>query len=141
MARELLSTCGVPMKKVLVADDTKMMRQLALAYLKHFECAVVEAENGREALNLARSEHPDLILLDVSMPEMDGPDVLRALRGDPTTEGIPAIMMTGHSSKAMVVETLRLGVRGYLTKPLKRDRFDREMRKWLPAIPPPTSET
>jgi CheY-like chemotaxis protein len=123
------------MKKVLIADDTKMMRQLALSFLGKFECAVVEAENGREALDLARQEHPDLILLDVSMPEMDGPDVLRALREDPTTQGIPAIMMTGHTSKAMVSSTIRLGVRAYLTKPLKRDRFEREMRKWLPALP------
>ena len=123
------------MKKVLIADDTQMMRQLAVAYLGRFECEILQAENGREALELARRERPDLILLDVSMPELDGPEVLRALQEDPAPRGIPTIMMTGHTSKRIVTQTIRLGVRAYLTKPFKRDRFDREMRKWLPAMP------
>lgn len=126
------------MKKVLVADDTKMMRALALSYLKRFACDVVEAEDGREALELARRERPDLILLDVSMPELDGPQVLEALRQDPATAGIPAVMMTGATSKATVLQTLELGVHGYLTKPLKRERFERMMGRWLAPAEQPT---
>ena len=81
-------------KKILVADDEPyiLMALTDAVEMEGYEC--VTAVNGQEALQKAREEHPDLIMLDIMMPYMDGYEVCRELKADPTTREIPVIMLT-----------------------------------------------
>jgi CheY-like chemotaxis protein len=101
---------------VLVADDEPVLRILVRATLDRGNYTVVEARNGHLALTLARSELPDLIILDMAMPGRSGHEVLAELRRDPATESIPVIVLTGGDS-ADSQAMRRAGANGYLTKP------------------------
>jgi HD-like signal output (HDOD) protein/DNA-binding response OmpR family regulator len=102
--------------RILVVDDTPICREplVALLNLQGFEG--VSASNGREALARVRDGAPDVILLDLDMPDLDGWGVLASLRANPALSGTPVILLTGLSDKACVVRAARLGVRGYLLK-------------------------
>ena len=81
-------------KKVLIVDDDETAREFVRAIMAEKEWATVEGENGVEAVDLAQSEAPDLIILDVSMPEMDGFEAFERLRATESTQHIPIIMLT-----------------------------------------------
>ena len=83
------------MAKVLIVDDADGLREVLTAALFDAGYDVIGAGDGRTALKSAASDHPDVILLDITMPGMDGFEVLMKLRQDPTTEEIPVIMLTG----------------------------------------------
>jgi two-component system alkaline phosphatase synthesis response regulator PhoP len=102
------------MKTVLVVDDEPMIVQLARDYLEHAGFAVVSAADGKAALAAARSSRPDLIVLDLGLPEIDGLDVARALRRDTT---IPIVMLTGRGDEADKIAGLEIGADDYVTKP------------------------
>lgn len=85
--------------KILTVDDSKMVRLMVGKAFKPYECLVLEASNGAEGLDLARREQPGLILLDYTMPVMDGLDTMTALRADPATRDIPVVMLTAEGSK------------------------------------------
>ena len=105
------------MAKVLVADDAADIRALLVDALSDAGHDVLEAADGGAAVETAFLEHPDLILLDVSMPVMDGFQALRALREDPNTGSIPVIMLTALPPNEGEQDALNLGVSHYLTKP------------------------
>jgi CheY-like chemotaxis protein len=102
---------------VLVCDDEPILRSLVRATLDRESYTVVVARNGHEALALARSEQPDLILLDVVMPGRSGHNVLDALRHDPATATTPIIILTAWAQAAGGEEMLRAGADAFLTKP------------------------
>jgi len=105
------------MKTILIADDDANLRMLARLTLNDPEYQIVEAADGREALDLTRSLRPDLLILDWMMPNMNGIEVTYALQGDPHTAHIPIIMLT---AKARVEDQQRgraAGVQSYLIKP------------------------
>src|SRR3990170_4258166 len=102
------------MKKILVADDEPKIVQLARDYLEHAGFAVRTAYEGKAALAVARSEKPDLIILDLGLPEMDGLDVTRALRKG---SNVPIIMLTARAEEADKLVGLELGADDYVTKP------------------------
>lgn len=105
------------MSKILVVDDMAVIREPIAAALRSNGYEAVCAGDGREALTLVRqSPPPDLIVLDLSMPGMDGMAVLRALRNDPATLKTPVILLTGSSEKAQILEAGKMGVRDYLLK-------------------------
>lgn len=87
-------------KRVLVADDNDDVRQLWRAYLTATGYDVSGAANGGEAITRALEDAPDVILMDFSMPGMDGADAARALKADPRTAAIPVIGLTGHAADA-----------------------------------------
>ncbi len=122
------------MKTVLLVDDTEVIRVVVSAFLRRFQCTVVEAVNGRVGLEKARELKPDLILLDVEMPEMDGIEALRHLRADPATQALPVIMLTAQSSKEVVMQAARHGVLAYIVKPVNRQLFDKEVGAVLGAV-------
>lgn len=122
------------MKTVLLVDDTEVIRVVVAAFLRRFPCTVIEAVNGRLGLEKAREIKPDLILLDVEMPEMDGIETLTHLREDPATQSIPVIMLTAQSSKEVVMQAARHGVLAYIVKPVNRQLFDKEVGKILGAV-------
>jgi two-component system alkaline phosphatase synthesis response regulator PhoP len=103
--------------KILVAEDSTTVRGLVSARLSADGYDVVEAEDGEEAVALARSQAPDLIVLDKMMPKLDGFEVVRRLREDPATAGIPIIMLTDRAGEEDVLQGLDLGVEDYMPKP------------------------
>ena len=105
------------MKTILIADDEAHLRLLVRKTLEEDDFKLLEAQDGKAALELALTEHPDLVILDWMMPGMTGVEVLEALREDPETTATPVIMLTARSQKVDRNQVLRLGVRGYLVKP------------------------
>src|SRR5215218_5269862 len=104
------------MKTILIADDDPTLRMLARLTLNDPEYQIIEATDGREALDLARSLRPDLLILDWMMPNMDGIEVTHALQGDPHTTHIPIIMLTAKARREDQQRGQAAGVQSYLVK-------------------------
>ncbi len=121
------------MKKVLTIDDSKVVRSMVTRHLQPYGCEVVEATNGQEGVEAAKQHQPDLILLDVTMPVMDGKQALAAIRADAATKALPVIMLTAESGRELVVEIVKLGVNGYIVKPFQKESFEKEVSKILGA--------
>lgn len=128
------------MPKVLVVDDEPNIVRIVQFCLEMEGCQVIGASNGREALDKAESELPDLIILDIMMPLMDGIEVLRQLGYQRSTRKIPVIMLTAKTSSWDVAEARQLGVKEYLTKPFDRERLLAAVRKVLPLPPKDASK-
>ncbi len=109
--------------KILSVDDSRTIRLIVGKAFKPYECTVFEAGNGEEGLAAAAREKPDLIVLDVTMPIMDGVTMLTKLKEDETLKGIPVIMLTAESGRENVLHIAKLGVRDYLVKPFKEDQL------------------
>jgi CheY-like chemotaxis protein len=121
--------------KILTVDDSKTVRAIIRKMLSKFSCEVIEAEDGMEGLTKAREENPNLIILDIDMPKMNGLEVLMNLRNDNNFEKTPVFMLTSKSKMKNVRIAMELGVCGYVGKPFKRlDLLDR-IRKVLPLSP------
>ena len=102
---------------VLVVDDDPVIQKLLQVNFEMEGYDVVVAGDGEEGLALAREEQPDLVLLDVMMPKMNGLDVAAAMRSDAVTAGIPIIMLSAKAQSSDVQAGLDLGVDDYVTKP------------------------
>jgi len=102
---------------VLVIDDERPIRLLCKVNLAASGMEVLEAENGRSGLELARKERPDLVLLDVMMPDVDGWTVARELAADEGTRDIPVVFLTARADPADKRLGMQLGGVGYLVKP------------------------
>lgn len=107
--------------KILSVDDSKTVRIIIKKAFKLYDCDILEAANGVEGLALATKETPDVILLDVTMPVMDGVEMLTKLKADPNLKGIPVIMLTAEGGKDHVLKIAKIGVRDYIVKPFKED--------------------
>ena len=106
------------MNRILIIEDQREMRENLATILEMESYVVLRAPNGREGLDLARAERPDLVLCDVMMPQMDGHAVLQALRDDPVTAAIPFIFLTAKGEKRDQRTGMNLGADDYLTKPV-----------------------
>lgn len=104
--------------RILIADDVATNRIVMKVKLSQACYDVLQAAGGQRALELARAERPDLILLDLAMPDMDGVTVCRQLRADPVTAGIPVIMVTAQCDSAAKMRALKAGADDFLSKPL-----------------------
>jgi two-component system alkaline phosphatase synthesis response regulator PhoP/two-component system response regulator VicR len=104
-------------RKVLVVDDERHIVRLIQVNLERAGYLVVAAFDGKEALKKVESEKPDLIVLDVMMPQMDGFEVLKHLQANQATRGIPVVMLTAKAQDADVFRGWSSGVSAYLTKP------------------------
>jgi two-component system alkaline phosphatase synthesis response regulator PhoP len=102
------------MKTILVVDDEPKIVELARDYLEHAGFAVVSASDGSEALMRARTDAPDLIVLDLGLPKLDGLDVARAFRRD---SNVPIVILSGRSDESDKLVGLELGADDYVTKP------------------------
>ncbi len=103
--------------KILVVDDEPDLRSTVEYRLKFADCDVVSASNGREGLERAASEMPDLILLDTNMPEMGGHEMLKQLRSTAEIKHIPVIMVTAISEPKDIAAASQYGISDYVTKP------------------------
>jgi DNA-binding response OmpR family regulator len=102
---------------VLVADDDADILSLVKAVLERSGHEVVAVRDGAEALASARARKPDLAVLDIAMPEVDGLEVLRRLRADPTTSELPVVLLSARAQEADVVRGFAIGASAYLKKP------------------------
>lgn len=107
--------------KVLTVDDSKTVRIIVRKAFKSFDCEILEASNGVEGLAIAAKDMPDLILLDVTMPVMDGVEMLTKLKADPQLRAIPVMMLTAEGGREHVLKIAKIGVRDYIVKPFKED--------------------
>ena len=115
VVRGATSPPGPP--RVLVADDDDAIRLICSATLSPYGYEVIEAANGQEAIELALSEAPDVVLLDLSMPILDGFGVLAALRADERTRELPLVVLTGETGPNIIKRVYEIGVAGLFTKP------------------------
>jgi CheY-like chemotaxis protein len=114
-------------EEVLVIDDEQDTANLVKAYLEEKGFKVFTALNGPDGIKLAKEKKPDLIVLDLRMPEMDGFAVMKILKLDKDTERIPVIVLTGHDTKGYEEKCLMLGASKYFTKPFSEEELTQEV--------------
>jgi CheY-like chemotaxis protein len=124
----------MPTSKILLVDDTKLFLELEKAYLKLSPVRVLTAGNGVEALEIIRKERPDLIYMDLNMPQMDGSTCCSVLKADPALRSIPVIMVTSAGREDDIRLCREAGCDDYLTKPVSRRVFLDKGRKFLDGI-------
>ncbi|GAB1536234.1 hypothetical protein ADMFC3_18650 [Geovibrio sp. ADMFC3] len=103
--------------KILIADDELRLRKVVALHLKKAGFAVLEAGNGKQAMTLAKEHKPDVIVLDIMMPEMDGLEACEAIKADPELAGIPIILLTAMAEADDIEKGNAAGAEYYLTKP------------------------
>jgi len=119
------------MVKILFVDDAELMLKIAKTMLEKFGYQVLTASNGKEAIELAEKEKPDIIFLDAEMPEMDGWETCRVIKNTLTIKDIPTIMCTGHESDEYRQKSAELGAVGYITKPYNFELIKQKISELL----------
>ena len=122
-------------KRVLVVDDHPPTVQLIRAALEGLGLEVVSAGNGAEGLLAIQQHCPDLVILDIMMPVMDGFQTMRVLRQDPQTENLPVILLTARSADEDVARGWSSGASCYLTKPFQIPEFTSVVKRMLQEAP------
>jgi two-component system cell cycle response regulator DivK len=124
--------------KLLLAEDDEFSRDMLVRRLERQGFEMIAAADGREALLAARQHRPDLIIMDLDMPILDGRGAIRALRSDPHTFKIPIIVLTAHAGPQDVAEAAAHDCAGYETKPIVLRRLVERIQEVLgPLTPPP----
>jgi CheY-like chemotaxis protein len=118
-----------PARTVLIVEDQIEMRAIASAYLEHQGYRVLATDNGADAIRQAREQHPDLIFMDVSIPGMDGIRATAELKRDPTTRGIPVVILTAHPYGSVGRRAVDAGCDGWLNKPCDPRRLLQEVQR------------
>lgn len=126
------------MPRILVADDHQDIRRLIQLLIEREGWEVLLAEEGRSALEMAQQEMPDLIILDIMMPLMDGMEVLRQLGYKRATAKIPVIMLTAKHDVDEVSKAREMGVKDYIGKPINPQRLITAVRRAL-RLPAPAA--
>lgn len=104
-------------KKILLVDDDALVRDLLLATLGDADFLIIQAGGGYEAIELARAERPDLVLLDISLPDMDGVEVCRLLRTDASAAAAKVIVLTASATICNEAAAIAIGADGFFAKP------------------------
>jgi CheY-like chemotaxis protein len=120
------------MAKILIVDDEPIVHRLLRHYLEREGYETIAASNGREAIELATHEGPQLIVMDVMMPEMDGITALRRLKKEEDTKTIPVIMITANCHYVTKQESEAAGAAVFLTKPFSPNQLLSEVRRLVP---------
>jgi len=118
-------------KKILIVDDNRDNLELVVKVLRNNGYETIEASDGEEALEKAVSERPCLILMDISIPKMDGYEVTRRLKGMEDCKDIPVIALTAHAMKGDREKAMEAGCNGYIAKPLDVRELPRQIRQYL----------
>ncbi|MCF6289631.1 MAG: response regulator [Desulfobacterales bacterium] len=118
-------------KTVLVVEDNRDSRELVAKVLKARGYGVVEAVDGEEALRLVEQVRPGLILMDISLPRMDGHEVTRRLKSSEELKAIPVIALTAHAMKGDREKALAAGCDGYITKPINIRELPGQIEQFL----------
>ena len=118
-------------KTVLLVEDNEDNRIVYSTILRHFGYRVMEALNGEEGIAKARAEKPDLILMDISIPIIDGWEATQVLKHDPKTNDIPIIALTAHALASDREKAMEVGCDGYLAKPCEPRAVVAEVQRFL----------
>ncbi len=121
--------------KILVVEDNQDNREMVVKVLKFNGYQVVEAVDGEEAIEKVKAEDPDLILLDIFLPKMDGYEATRRLKGDTSLRNIPIIALTAHAMKGSMEEALAAGCDGYISKPIDVRELPKQIQHFLKPRP------
>jgi CheY-like chemotaxis protein len=105
---------------ILVVDDNPQNLELILACLEDVDCRTISAPDGYTALDLVKTQHPDLVLLDVMMPKISGFEVCRRIKSNPETEDIPVIMVTALNEMGDIERAIQSGTDDFLSKPINK---------------------
>lgn len=127
--------------KVLTVDDSRMIRTLIRKYLASLKLQIVEAGDGQAGLDAARAEKPDLIILDINMPVMDGTEMLRELRKIPELKSTKVLMLTAESAEKLVLEVIKIGISDYIVKPFEEEVLVKKVCKILQIDPTRAAES
>lgn len=119
------------MTKILLVEDNELNRECLARLLVHRGFAVVCAEDGETALELAQAAAPDLILMDINLPGMDGFQATQAIRACPSTQGVPVIALTAHAMTMDREKAFQAGCNAYETKPVELSRLLETIEKLL----------
>ena len=118
-------------RKILVVDDNEDGRELVVKILKNRGYQMIEAVDGEEALEKASAECPDLILLDISIPKIDGYEVTRRLKSQVKFKDTPIIALTAHAMKGDREKALEAGCDGYISKPIDIHELPDQIKSYL----------
>jgi two-component system cell cycle response regulator DivK len=121
------------MERVLIVDDNRASRDLIRAILKTVPCDIIEAADGREALNLMQQQRPDLVLLDVDMPGLDGLAVVKHIREDTSLADLPVVAVTAFAMEGDREKGMAAGFTVYLTKPVRAALLRQQVQQLLGA--------
>ncbi len=119
--------------KILVVDDEENLRSLISFRLEAKGFTVQSATNGLEAIEKAKSDRPDLIVLDIMMPDLDGFGVLEILKGDGALSGIKVLLLSAKGAQEDVDKGMEAGANGYMAKPFRAENLIEEIEKILEA--------
>ena len=118
-------------KTVLLVEDNEDNRTVYRTILEHFGYQVIEAQNGEAGVSMAREQRPDLILMDISIPLIDGWEATRILKSEPGTAQIPIIALTAHALATDRAKAQEVGCDGYLAKPCEPRRVVAEVQRFI----------
>jgi two-component system cell cycle response regulator DivK len=121
---------GLP-KKILIVDDNQDSRELAVKVLKNRGYQMIEASDGEEALEKALAEKPDLILMDISIPKINGYEVTRRLKSQADFKATPIIALTAHALKGDKEKALEAGCDGYISKPINVHELPDQIKSYM----------
>jgi two-component system, cell cycle response regulator DivK len=124
---------GYIVMKVLVIEDNPMNMELAVDLLEVAGYEVLQATKAMDGIGVARAQHPDLILMDLGLPDMNGLQAAKILKEDPITIGIPIVALTAHSMPGDEATVIKAGFDGYISKPIDTRQFVRTLGKYLPV--------
>jgi two-component system cell cycle response regulator DivK len=118
-------------KKILVVDDNQDSRELVVKVLKNRGYQMIEAVDGEDALEKAAAENPDLILMDISIPKINGYEVTRRLKSQVNFKSTPIIALTAHAMKGDKEKAIEAGCDGYISKPINIHEIPDQIRSYL----------
>ena len=122
------------MPKILIVEDNEMNRDMLSRRLERRGFAIVMAVDGQQGVDMARSEKPDLILMDMSLPVMDGWTATQAIKGDADMKNIPVIALTAHAMAGDREKAMAAGCDDYDTKPIELPRLLEKIGKFIPNV-------
>jgi two-component system cell cycle response regulator/two-component system cell cycle response regulator DivK len=114
-------------KKILLVEDNPVNRRLAVFLLRAHGYEVREATTGAEVFEILKTDHPDLIVMDIQLPGMDGLEITKKLKEQPATADIPVVAVTSFAMKGDREKALAAGCAGYVTKPIDKNTFIQEV--------------
>ena len=121
----------MPGEKILLVEDNEVNRRLAEFLLRSHGFFVIQAATALEAFEMLKTDRPDLIVMDIQLPGIDGLEATKKLKNDPATRDIPVVAVTSYAMKGDRESALAAGCAGYVTKPIEKTTFIREVSKNL----------